>query len=320
MKKKVITILFIFFLISLILFSNNTILAAKEGLLLWANCVVPAVFPFCIAVELLNYTELAHILGRLLNKLMRPLFNVPGIASYALIMGIISSSPIGATITYDLYENNLITKNEAERLLAFTNNTGPLFIVGTTGTLLFGSKLIGYLLLLTHILACLTVGIILGVTSRIKNENKEIYDKNYYKSTIHGNSNDLNDLGGILSLSIKKSIALILQIGGFVVLFSVIISILNESNVFIIIGNMLEKFYIPKEFTKSLKSFGNNFVKSAKALYEGSGSGIKKHAGKALLAVAALSSILGVINAVHSSKTPSNSSGTVDKNRKYVVD
>ena len=252
MKKKVITILFIFFLISLILFSNNTIIAAKEGLLLWANCVVPAVFPFCIAVELLNYTELAHILGRLLNKLMRPLFNVPGIASYALIMGIISSSPIGATITYDLYENNLITKNEAERLLAFTNNTGPLFIVGTTGTLLFGSKLIGYLLLLTHILACLTVGIILGVTSRIKNENKEIYDKNYYKKTIRANSNDLSDLGVILSLSIKKSIALILQIGGFVVLFSVIISILNESNVFIIIGNMLEKFYIPKEFTKSL--------------------------------------------------------------------
>ena len=252
MKIKVITILFIFFLISLILFSNNTIIAAKEGLLLWANCIVPAVFPFCIAVELLNYTELAHILGRLLNKLMRPLFNVPGIASYALIMGIISSSPIGATITYDLYENNLITKNEAERLLAFTNNTGPLFIVGTTGTLLFGSKLIGYLLLLTHILACLTVGIILGVTSRIKNENKKIYDKNYYKNTIKANSNDLSDLGGILSLSIKKSIALILQIGGFVVLFSVIISILNESNAFIIIGNMLENFYIPKEFTKSL--------------------------------------------------------------------
>ena len=252
MKKKVITILFIFFLISLILFSNNTIIAAKEGLLLWANCVVPAVFPFCIAVELLNYTELAHILGKLLNKLMRPLFNVPGIASYALIMGIISSSPIGATITYDLYENSLITKNEAERLLAFTNNTGPLFIVGTTGTLLFGSKLIGYLLLLTHILACLTVGIILGVTSRIKNENKEIYDKNYYKSTIHGNSNDLNDLGGILSLSIKKSIALILQIGGFVVLFSVIISILNESNVFEIIAAILEKFYVPKEFTKNI--------------------------------------------------------------------
>ena len=251
-KKIIITTIFVGFLISLVIFSNNTIIAAKEGLLLWANCVVPAVFPFCIAVELLNYTELAHILGKLLNGLMRPLFNVPGIASYALIMGIISSSPIGATITYDLYENNLITKNEAERILAFTNNTGPLFIVGTTGTLLFGSKLIGYLLLLTHILACLTVGIILGITSRIKKENKEIYDKNYYKKTIKRNTEDLNDLGGILSLSIKKSIALVLQIGGFVVLFSVIISILNESNVFEITGNILEKFYIPKEFTKNI--------------------------------------------------------------------
>lgn len=183
---------------------------------------------------------------------MRPLFNVPGVAGYALIMGLISSSPIGATIAIDLYENKLLTKNEAERLLAFTNNTGPLFIVGTTGILLFGSKLIGYLLLVTHILSSLTVGIILGITSRIKNDNKEVYDNSYYKSVIKRNTDDLNDLGGILSQSIKKSIALVLQIGGFVVLFSVIISILNDSNIFNVIASILEKFYVPKDFTKSL--------------------------------------------------------------------
>ncbi|MBR2704750.1 MAG: hypothetical protein IKE91_04700 [Clostridia bacterium] len=251
-KRIVITTIFVGFLISLILFSNNNLIAAKEGLALWANCVVPAVFPFCIAVELLNHTDIAHILGKLLNGIMRPLFNVPGVAGYALIMGLISSSPIGATIAIDLYENKLLTKNEAERLLAFTNNTGPLFIVGTTGILLFGSKLIGYLLLVTHILSSLTVGIILGITSRIKNDNKEVYDNSYYKSVIKRNTDDLNDLGGILSQSIKKSIALVLQIGGFVVLFSVIISILNDSNIFNVIASILEKFYVPKDFTKSL--------------------------------------------------------------------
>ena len=85
---------------------------------------------------------------------------------------------------------------------------------------------------------------------------------------------------------------------------------------------MTLKFWKGREFKKSLQSFGNNFVKSAKAFYKGEGqTGIKKHAGKILLGIAALSSIAGVINALHSSKTPSkvDTSDVINKNEKYVV-
>lgn len=168
-------------------------------------------------------------------------------------MGLICSSPVGAKITLELYENKLVTKNEAERILAFTNNTGPLFIIGTTGILLFGNKIIGYLLLITHILASLTVGIILGIKSRINNETSISYNKNYYKDSIIKSESDYNlDLGSVISTGIKKSIALTIQIGGFMVLFAVIISILNKSNVFNFIELLLEKLFIPKEFTEGL--------------------------------------------------------------------
>ena len=53
---------------------------------------------------------------------------------------------------------NLCTKEEAERLITFTNNSGPLFILGTVGITLFYDTSIGILLLFTHILAAITVG------------------------------------------------------------------------------------------------------------------------------------------------------------------
>ena len=91
---------------------------------------------------------------------MRPLFNVPGEGSYPLIMGIVSGYPVGAKIVCDLRNKNILTKPEAERLLAFTNNSGPLFILGTIGIGLFKDTTTGIILLVTHILASLTVGII----------------------------------------------------------------------------------------------------------------------------------------------------------------
>ena len=62
---------------------------------------------------------------------MRPLFNVPGESAYAFIMGLISGYPVGAKIVTDLRKTNLCSKDEGERMLCFTNNSGPLFIIGT---------------------------------------------------------------------------------------------------------------------------------------------------------------------------------------------
>lgn len=62
---------------------------------------------------------------------MKPIFNVPGIGAYAFIMGIISGYPVGAKIVTEFRKNGECSKAEAERLLSFTNNSGPLFIIGT---------------------------------------------------------------------------------------------------------------------------------------------------------------------------------------------
>ena len=82
-----------------------------------------------------------------------------GEGAFAFIMGIISGYPVGAKIVTKFREDNVCTKEECERLLAFTNNSGPLFIVGTVGISLLGNVSIGIMLLIVHILASITVGI-----------------------------------------------------------------------------------------------------------------------------------------------------------------
>lgn len=230
LRKKVFTILLCTFILGLLVFSKNNINAAKSGLQLWANSVVPTLFPFFIAIELLNYTNVAHILGRFFNKMMKPLFNVPGIGAYAFIMGLISGYPTGAKIVTDFRKRKLVTKVEAERLLTFTNNSGTLFILGTVGITLFGNTSIGILLLITHILACISVGVAFRFW---KFNDKEILPKN---TAVY---NQKNTSSNMLHTSITNAINTTLIIGGFVVLFSIIISILNSSKLILVLSNLI---------------------------------------------------------------------------------
>ena len=253
-KQLIFPLILITFIICLILFSNSNLSSAKNGLVLWVNSIVPVLFPFFVATELLSHTNFTYYLGKILNRFMKPLFNVRGEGSFAFIMGIISGYPIGAKIAANFRENNICSKEECERLLSFTNNSGPLFIIGTVGITMFGNSTIGFLLLITHLLASLTVGLIF----RFWKANTK-YTSNESNSYLNSKNNiSLSNLGGIIGNSISSSINTILLIGGFVVLFSVIISILQTSQLLDVLSNFIKPLFnslnIPSEFATGILS------------------------------------------------------------------
>ncbi len=243
LKRNFLPMLFLGFTFCLLIFSKNNLPAVKSGLSLWANSVIPSLFPFFVATELLMHTNIVYLLGNLLNRYMKPFFNVRGEGAFAFIMGIISGYPVGAKIASNLRQNNICSKEECERLLSFTNNSGPLFIIGTVGILMFRNTTIGILLFVTHLLACITVGFIFRYWKK---------DKNTFISTVMPNSfqpekksASFSNLGEILAESITSSISTILLIGGFVVIFSSIISIFKASgllNSFVVLFNPLFHF------------------------------------------------------------------------------
>lgn len=224
----------------LLIFSNANLSSAKQGLSLWANSVVPSLLPFFIATELLGYTNVISVLGRLLNKLMRPIFNVPGEGAFPFIMGIISGYPMGAKIVSNFKANGICTNEECERLIAFTNNSGPLFIIGTVGIGLFKDTTTGILLFITHILACITVGIIFRWWKCNRRKRTALLGQGL--DTLPSKVS-ISNLGEVLSASIISAINTIFLIGGFIVLFSVIISILKSSKILDFTAGLLSPIF-----------------------------------------------------------------------------
>ena len=254
LKKILLPFILILFTVCLVTFSRTNLSSAKSGLVLWANSIVPSLFPFFVATELLSHTNFTYYLGKFLNRFMKPLFNVRGEGSFALIMGIISGYPVGAKIVANFRENNICSKEECERLLSFTNNSGPLFIIGTVGITMFGNSTIGFLLLITHLLASITVGIIF----RFWKYNSKSEVNNYNSSLNYKDSLSFSNLGGVIGNSIMSSINTILLIGGFVVLFSVIISILQNSHLLDAMASCIEPIFnllhIPVGFSSGFVS------------------------------------------------------------------
>lgn len=261
-RRNILPLTFVLIAVCLVIFSSSNLTAAKNGLTLWATCVVPSLFPFFVITNLLTHTKVVKSVGKLLDKLMRPIFNVPGVGGFAFVMGLISGYPVGAKIVSDFRKDGLVTKDEGERMLAFTNNSGPLFIISSVGISLFGDTTTGLLLLGTHILSCITVGIILGKFSKKSDENfrynffknhenlnkKSLYENNKKIKSRNFNTNSetntnsnvtFKNLGEVLSNSINNSISTILMIGGFVVIFSVIISILNKTHTLDLLSQFL---------------------------------------------------------------------------------
>ena len=260
-KNHTLPAIFLIFTICLVIFSNSNLSAVQNGLSLWATSVVPSLLPFFIATELLLKTDIPYILGKIFNIFMKPLFNIRGEGSFCFIMGIISGYPVGAKIASNFRKENILSKSECERLLSFTNNSGPLFIIGTVGISMFGSSTIGFLLFITHILACITVGIIFRFwksNSDIQNQKStnfgtsmsfDNFSNSHVKKREHSSSNNFkntntvtfSNLGGVIAESITSAFSTIIMIGGFVVLFSVIISILQASHLL----ELLETCIIP---------------------------------------------------------------------------
>ena len=124
-RQNGVSIIICMFCIGLILYSNSSLKAAKDGLVLWATAVVPSLFPFFISIELLSHTNIVKTLGKYLNPIMRPLFNVPGEGAFAFLMGLISGYPVGAKVVVKLFEQNYCKSKKSVTILTYYEKLCP---------------------------------------------------------------------------------------------------------------------------------------------------------------------------------------------------
>lgn len=259
LKRNVLPIVSLLFVLCLVFFSNTAVNSASRGIQLWLYVVFPSLFPFFVASEILGKTGFVRVIGIMLEPVMRPLFNVPGCASFTFLMGAISGYPVGAKITAEMRKQNMLSRIEAERLLTFSNNSGPLFIIGSVSVGILKMPQLGLFLLLCHIASSITVGLVFRFyktkniptcSTTIKKRSNTF--KKLKNEIIQSISKSALSSGEILKNAIKNSITSILIIGGFIILFSVIIDLLLKIGIIDFISSIFSVILSPMNIDRKI--------------------------------------------------------------------
>ena len=240
-KNLLIPLLLSGFIILFVYNLQSSIDAVISGLTLFAFSVFPTVFPFLILCNMLIAYDGILLYSKILGPLFCAPLNLSKSSSFPIAASLLCGYPIGAKYSTDLYMQNHITLNEYKRLINIATNCGPIFILGTVGTAMLGNIKYGYILLIGNYLSIYIMGFLLRDKKAKFVNIKEISQK------------PKRNLGDNLKLSIEGATSTVLSIGGFIILFSVIISIIKNNAYISIIFNNIESFFnLPSDSLYSL--------------------------------------------------------------------
>ena len=139
------TLFFFYLFLSILTHSRESLYYAFNGLELWYSKMVPALMPFMILSGLMIRMGLSESFVSWFYPVFRFFFRISPNAAYAIIMGFLCGFPMGAKVTADLLQRELISVEEADFLLAFTNNIGPAYFFGFVLPLVHRKAVLPYL-------------------------------------------------------------------------------------------------------------------------------------------------------------------------------
>lgn len=141
------------------------------------------------------------------------LYGTSSDSAYVFFMSILAGYPVGSQMVASLYESGKISRSQVFRMCSFCSNSGPMFIVGTVGTILLKNAAVGGILFASHVLSALINGLLY----------RKITTKNDHEQQILTKNNTDFSFGDIVSSSVQA----ILNVGGIICFFFIVIEALS---------------------------------------------------------------------------------------------
>lgn len=210
--------------------------AALVGVNLVVKTIIPTIFPFSVICNLLISYDGVGLYSKILGPILCKPLKLSKSSSFPIAASFLSGYPLGCKYCCDLYSLGYIDKKEFERLLNIASNASPMFIIGSIGATMLGDIKLGFILLISNYLSPIIVGILTINRNKISSNSKELP------------KNDTNtNFGSALKSALDNGINTTLQVGAFVVLFSIIVSIIKNNAYISIAFNNIEAFLnLPK--------------------------------------------------------------------------
>ncbi|MBO4217555.1 MAG: hypothetical protein J5940_06395, partial [Clostridia bacterium] len=181
--------------------------ALKDALLLCADTLIPALFLYITAANLLSLCgAFAPFSKTSAGRAFRRLTGLSDAGAAAFAVGTVSGFPSGALFLARMKNAGGIGEDEAARLMPFVNNASPAFVVGAVGSL-FGSPAFGTALFAAQCVASFS-GILIekAVFGKAENACRSLAGEDFYSA---------------FPRAVRESVFSMLAVCGFVALFSV---------------------------------------------------------------------------------------------------
>lgn len=181
---------------------------ARFGLMLWANRLLPSLLPFMILTQLLMRSG---YLDAITKKLHIPY------SYFVLFTGTLFGFPMGCKLATDLYEQGVLTKDEASLLFVIANQMSPAFVGGyiMSETLCMPKLIPVTYLILYGPCVCFGLFWLRRLSGKNQRANKNTHE--FKKST-----SKLQMSFAVLDAGIMNSFETMLKLGGYIMLFSIL--------------------------------------------------------------------------------------------------
>lgn len=140
----------------LLLYPRSALHYAGVGLNAWFHQMIPTLFPFMVITGIMIRMGLTEHFAGFFRPFLSPLFSLRNDCLYVIIIGFLCGFPMGARVCAEMYDKGKLSRQEAQYLLSFCNNIGPVFFVsfvmatlptpvfaGTTATISMALCLLG---------------------------------------------------------------------------------------------------------------------------------------------------------------------------------
>lgn len=214
MKKIIYSTILIIILLFMFFRPSLAFEASKTGLLLWFHTIIPSLLPFMILSNLIIHLDIMEYITFFLAPFFSKLFLITPKSVYAIITGFLCGYPMGAKVTSDLVQTKKISLKEGQYILSFCNNVSPIFVINFIINESLGKKE----LLVPALIILYSSPILCGLLFRKKRED---WNK--------GTKKEISELKidfKILDISIMDGFATIVKLGGYIIMFAIISSIL----------------------------------------------------------------------------------------------
>lgn len=194
-----------------------------NGFLMWAECVLPSLFPFMVITLIFVKTGYAERAALPLKRAARKL-KLPPAAAVCFLFAVCSGYPAGSRVVAEFCETGAFSKKDCQKVAYLCSTSGPLFIIGSVGYKMFGDKTLGYKILLAHVFAVAVVAIIISLFSKPDETpylKRPAPDKNALYNAFYG---------AVIAVCVA---------GGFIAFFYVVATFLSDFKLFY----PLEKFF-----------------------------------------------------------------------------